>query len=640
MKQIITIQGTPIETYDDSVIQLDYKSNILGEIDKIETCHSYTYAIPNTTKNKALFRLSDVSDSEKKTNQFIPDVELFFNGIKIADGQIYIADVTPDEISIVFLFGMFSALKRIKDDDRKLYELNHKTGNDDFPAYEYPETLGTKTKRYPWHFGVNIPVSVSFFVLLVCSESTKGGQNQSGYNFPTCVQVNAILDKLQALYGCTIKNAREIDIISGVDNPFMIFKPKFRKYLKFNISASTLYQAEDQDGKGIPWGYIADDYTITGDNGNLNANDYNNAIQDRSQSLKGDAYITNITAFVDSDVPNRISIAIYDADRSLQVHWHHDFTPTGTFNENFLSIDFEKGNYHLFKKGCRFNMQVVSLDKKTPLNPTSHWGFTVDGIMDNAEVNGDANYLDNWSTLPDWSIFDFLTSLAFTDHKGFFINTPTDQNLLQAVSLKEIAANSAKNWSSKIDIDSVKHIYRDDDLAQTNVIQYTKDDSDIFNATNEIYSFYTTKDETLDSKKEFFTSKFRHSTENGFVGFDNLYQPIEFFCDKEPTPGLCAKKTENGGYWTSGPEPDTELTCPTDLSALTLQDDDYLTYTLMNPHKIEAKFHLNVLDLYQIDFTHPIFLAQFGQIYYIEEIKFNAEESEVTLVELKNTDYR
>ena len=50
MKQIITIQGTPIETYDDSVIQLDYKSNILGEIDKIETCHSYTYAIPNTTK--------------------------------------------------------------------------------------------------------------------------------------------------------------------------------------------------------------------------------------------------------------------------------------------------------------------------------------------------------------------------------------------------------------------------------------------------------------------------------------------------------------------------------------------------------------------------------------------------------------
>ena len=149
--------------------------------------------------------------------------------------------------------------------------------------------------------------------------------------------------------------------------------------------------------------------------------------------------------------------------------------------------------------------------------------------MENSEVGGKINYIDNWSTLPDWSIFDFLTSLAFTDHKAFFINSPTDQNLLQAVSLKEIAANSAKNWSSKIDIDSVKHIYRNDDLGQTNVIQYTKDDSDIFNTTNEIYSRYTTKDETLDAKKDFFTSKFRHSTPTGFTSLKNTYQPIEFF---------------------------------------------------------------------------------------------------------------
>ena len=111
---------------------------------------------------------------------------------------------------------------------------------------------------------------------------------------------------------------------------------------------------------------------------------------------------------------------------------------------------------------------------------------------------------------------------------------------------------------------------------------------------------------------------------------------MPFFCDKEPVPGLVTTavnnsvwKDETQQYWSAA-----------EATYLTDKDDDYFTYTLMNPHKIEAKFHLNVLDLYQIDFTHPIFLAQFGQIYYIEEIKFNAEESEVTLVELKNTDYR
>ena len=111
---------------------------------------------------------------------------------------------------------------------------------------------------------------------------------------------------------------------------------------------------------------------------------------------------------------------------------------------------------------------------------------------------------------------------------------------------------------------------------------------------------------------------------------------MSFFCDKEPVPGLVTT-AEYGSVWKDETQ---QYWSAAETTYLTDKDDDYLTYTLMNPHKIEAKFHLNVLDLYEIDFTHPIFLAQFGQIYYIEEIKFNAEESEVTLVELKNSDYR
>jgi hypothetical protein len=489
----------------------------LGEIDKIETCHSYTYAIPSTTKNKALFRLSDVSDSEKKTNQFIPDVELFFNGIKIADGQIYIADVTPDEISIVFLFGMFSALKRIKDDDRKLYELTHKTDDDNFDSYEDAMYIGSGVQRVPSQF--NSVISGNFCTLLVCSESTKSVNDQSGYNFPLCVNNLSLLDKIENKYSCTITGAY------NAAAKFMIYKPKKRKYSIWEMNASKLVEANDrgtteEEGTLYPWGYIADSYNITSA-GFLATNDYNGGETDLSPSLKSDSQIKSILCFVSTTVPNRIIISVYTSDNKFEMSWYDDYTPTDDpvheFNMNFP----DPINRYILKKGCRFHMQVTALDKSTALNPIN-FQFSVTGIQDNAEVDGDINYIDQWSTLPDWSIFDYLTSLAFTSNKAFFINTPTDQNLLRAVSLKEIAANSAKNWSSKIDIDSVKHIYRNDDLGQTNVIQYTKDDSDIFNATNDIYSFYTTKDETLDAKKEFFTSKFRHSTENGFVGFDNL----------------------------------------------------------------------------------------------------------------------
>lgn len=88
--------------------------------------------------------------------------------------------------------------------------------------------------------------------------------------------------------------------------------------------------------KVFPWGYITDDYAITGYNGNLNANaDYNNAIQDKNIRL-GDAYITN-NCICKCDVPNRMLLRYTMRNGKLEITWHHDFTPT-TFNENYLSL--------------------------------------------------------------------------------------------------------------------------------------------------------------------------------------------------------------------------------------------------------------------------------------------------------------
>ena len=104
----------------------------------------------------------------------------------------------------------------------------------------------------------------------------------------------------------------------------------------------------------------------------------------------------------------------------------------------------------IIKKGWGIAIICTALDGATALNPQG-FSVVVNGRMINTEIaSTETTYIDAWSTLPDWSIFDYLTSLAFTNNKRFFINSPTDQNLLQAVSLKEIAANSAKNWSDKI----------------------------------------------------------------------------------------------------------------------------------------------------------------------------------------------
>ena len=632
MKQVITIQGTPIETYDDSVIQLDYKSNILGEIDKIETCHSYTYAIPNTTKNKALFRLSDVSDSEKKTNQFIPGVELFFNGIKIADGQIYIADVTPDEISIVFLFGMFSALKRIKDDDRKLYELAYKSG-DDMHAYNYAMYTGGDITRTPTKSEDGF-YPTDFYTFFCWAQGTANTvQKIEAKYFPLSIKIKTLNNKIQDLYKCTISGGEIADNIPE----YMMYKPKLRKYFEFSMSPKNMQSGKSSSGEDMYFLYKSIDWEITDSYENVTTQDYNSGDEPFSMTFKADVEITNIRISFATATPFYVLVNIgYPSSYITPLNFvskEPDVAHPDVFVKTFGDDVPLKIN-----KGSGIAIICTALDGATALNPQG-FAVVVNGRMRNTEIaSTETTYIDAWSTLPNWSIFDYLTSLAFTNNKRFFINSPTDQNLLQAVSLKEIASNSAKNWSSKIDIDSVKHIYRDDNLAQTNVIQYAKDET-LSGEINNIFSYYDTKDSTLDAKKEFFTSKFRHSPDDGFfppIQNGGTQIPMSFFCDKEPVPGLVTTAVNNSvwkddtqQYWSAA-----------EATYLTDKDDNYLTYTLMNPHKIEAKFHLNVLDLYEIDFTHPIFLAQFGQIYYIEEIKFNAGESEVTLVELKNSDYR
>ena len=332
MKQIITIKGTPIETYDDSVIQLDYKSNILGEIDKIEACHSYTYAIPNTTKNKALFRLSDVSDSEKKTNQFIPDVELFFNGIKIADGQIYIADVTPDEISIVFLFGMFSALKRIKDDDRKLYELAYKSG-DDMHAYNYAMYAGGDITRTPTKAEDGFS-ALDFYTFFCWAQGTAPTPDKIEEKyFPLAIKIKTLNNKIQDLYKCMISGGEIADNIPE----YMMYKPKSRKYFDFSMYPKKMHSGKSSSGEDMYFLYKSVDWEITDLYGNVTTQDYNSGDEPFSMTFKADVEITNISISFATATPFYVLVNV-EIDKIETCHSYTYAIPNTTKNKALFRL--------------------------------------------------------------------------------------------------------------------------------------------------------------------------------------------------------------------------------------------------------------------------------------------------------------
>ena len=175
--------------------------------------------------------------------------------------------------------------------------------------------------------------------------------------------------------------------------------------------------------KSVNW-EIMDSYE------NVTTQDYNSGDEPFSMTFKADVEITNIRISFATATPFCVLVNIGYPSSYI--------TPL-----NFVSREPDVAHPDIFrkqfgddapliiKKGWGIAIIVNALDGSTALNPQG-FAITVNGRMRNTEIaSTETTYIDACSTLPDWSIFDYLTSLAFTNNKRFFINSPTDQNLLQ-----------------------------------------------------------------------------------------------------------------------------------------------------------------------------------------------------------------
>ena len=254
------------------------------------------------------------------------------------------------------------------------------------------------------------------------------------------------------------------------------------------------------------------------------------------------------------------------------------------------------------QKGWGVAIIVNALDGSTALNPQG-FAITVNGRMRNTEIaSTETTYIDAWSTLPDWSIFDYLTSLAFTNNKRFSLTSPT-KICYKPFRWKKLQQIRQKLVGKKVD------------LIALNIFTVWRFSADKRNSIrkrrnafgrDKQYFFHTTipKIRHLMQKRVLFQNS---DTPRWWIFFHPYRTankiPIPFFFDKEPVPGLVTTaviwfglKDDTQQYWSAA-----------ETTYLTDKDDDYLTYTLRTLTKLKPNSILNVIDLFNIDFTHPIF---------------------------------
>jgi hypothetical protein len=120
----LIINGTKVDM-GDSGVYLEYKSNIMGDISKIESGFSYTIKLPKTAHNMRVFEVVKAT-TESNVPYRKHEAMLLRDGLPIIrKANMTLRNMSSDSIEITLSFGAGAGVKNLLNDDRTLDKLDY-----------------------------------------------------------------------------------------------------------------------------------------------------------------------------------------------------------------------------------------------------------------------------------------------------------------------------------------------------------------------------------------------------------------------------------------------------------------------------------------------------------------------------------
>nr|DAU75419.1 MAG TPA: hypothetical protein [Caudoviricetes sp.] len=238
--------------------------------------------------------------------------------------------------------------------------------------------------------------------------------------------------------------------------------------------------------------------------------------------------------------------------------------------------------------------------------------------------------------LPDISQGDFI--LAMMNMQGLFAyadkNSP---NTIKLISIDDIIANVQKNdiidWSDRVILNDIHRVdmpdasvFTIDDLAQSNILDYDNDDD----VKTDTHGTITIRNENIEKEAELVELPFSASENENTAGLDRPCALVPIYEDdskgganySECSPRILSVR---GGYYNT-----------IDIKAIGVFDpwmkfggDGGIVKTRYASYQkvvdrlriITIRAKLTALDLYNLDYTKPVYIAQFGLIFAIYSVE-------------------
>ena len=607
----------------DEVVTLLYQSPIFSNLDSIQSNRSYNIALPPTPANMRAIGQAARPDVNADAPYVRLPAALYQDGVPLfTQGFAVVTDIA-DTINVTLTWGNVDNFQPLF--DANLRDLGPQLEELEAERIDWNENTtileGNTTNEYPGvaFWGVNFGMGLS----------------NPKYLHPS-VQVETILSAIEKYNGVTIDGKERlaysknlgpiIPLVSKNGDPGYNYALRARSMtldvntihgsvgLPNTIWANKGRSGDDVDQANI---YKTKENRMIIDVSNVNSIRFeaqNIGVQDGALSENDPRF--QIVAGKEYDSFNDY-VVIYDVEAKYIM---------GPIDQIF---DVTKYDYIAIRI-TRYEWQSNAQSINSIVGSIYIWGN-----YDNIKIifPGPFPIAPN---LPDISQGDFI--LALMSMNGLFAYADKDSpNTIKLISIDDIIANVQNNdiidWSDRVILNDFHRvdmpdasIFTIDDLAQSNILDYDNDDD----VKTDTYGTITIRNENIEKETELVSLPFSAS-ENATTNEVNcalvpIYEDHSTEDKENITYSECSPRILSGrGAFMSGIARCIGVFDPW----MRFGGEEGIVKTRYSSYQkvvdrlriITIRAKLTALDLYNLDYTKPVYIAQFGQIFAIYSVE-------------------
>lgn len=609
----------------DEVITLLYQSPIFSSLDSIQSNRSYNIALPPTPANMRAIGQAARPDVDADAPYVRLPAALYQDGVPLfTQGFAVVTDIA-DTINVTLTWGNADNFQPLFDANLRDLGPQLEAAGEDY--IEWNEDSAILKKGSAPSGGVVSYPSVAFWGI-----DFGMGLSNPKYLHPA-IDVWRILYSIQQAHGITIEDSRRlygtlelppiVPLVSKNGDPKYNFALKTGSlHLDVNtisgsvglpntIWANKGYSGNDVDQAGI---YKTENNRMVIDVSDVNSIRFvftGGGVRDGA--IAGNNPRFQIMAGKDSDTFDNY-VVIYDTEA------------TYTMSEIDQMFDVTAFDYIAIRV-TRYEWQSNTQSINSIVGNIYIWGdYDIEVIFP-----GPFPIAPN---LPDISQGDFI--LAMMNMQGLFAYADKDNpNTIKLISIDDIIANVQKkdiiDWSDRVILNDIHRVdipdasvFTIDDLSQSNILDYDNDDD----VKTDTHGTITIRNENIEKEAELVELPFSAS-ENATTGGVNC-AVVPIYEDDGKGGANYSECSPRILAWKDDQAYNSSAICTGRFDPWMKFGGDggivktrYASYQKVVDRLriITIRAKLTALDLYNLDYTKPVYIAQFGQIFAIYSVE-------------------